>query len=229
MPRSTVSYPAIERSSPSLYRPPFTNKPHASACSVSKRLLDICGAVVGLGLLALIALPIAIAIRIDSPGGIFYSQQRFGLQGRPFRIWKFRSMVSNADELKATIQNEAQGLIFKNTADPRITRVGRFLRKTSLDEFPQFWNVLKGEMSLVGTRPPTGDEVQHYNDRHWRRLDVKPGLTGLWQVSGRSDIKDFEAIVDLDLRYQRQWTPLYDVRLIARTVLAIFSSKSGAC
>lgn len=174
-------------------------------------------------------MPIAIAIRLDSSGPIFYSQKRFGLQGKPFRIWKFRSMVSNADELKVTILNEAQGLIFKNTQDPRITRIGQFLRKTSLDEFPQFWNVLIGDMSLVGTRPPTEDEVQHYTERHWRRLDVRPGLTGQWQVSGRSEIKDFEEIVDLDLHYQRHWTPLYDLKLLVQTVATVFSKQSGAC
>ena len=137
-------------------------------------------------------------------------------------------MVSNADDLKASIANEAQGLIFKNAADPRVTRVGQVLRKTSLDEFPQFWNVLVGDMSLVGTRPPTGDEVQHYSDRHWQRLDVRPGLTGQWQVSGRSAIKDFEDIVDLDLHYQRHWSPVYDVQLIVKTIMTILSKRSGA-
>lgn len=186
------------------------------------------GAVVGLLLLSILYVPVAIAIRLDSAGPILYSQERFGLQGKPFRIWKFRSMVSNADDLKGTIVNEAQGLIFKNAADPRITKVGQFLRKTSLDEFPQFWNVLKGEMSLVGTRPPTGDEVQHYSDRHWKRLDVRPGLTGEWQVSGRSAIKDFEDIVELDLHYQRNWSPIYDIKLIVKTVTTILSGQSSA-
>lgn len=185
------------------------------------------GALVGLFVLALLYLPIAIAIRLDSPGPILYSQERYGLQGKPFRILKFRSMVTNADDLKASVTNEAQGLIFKNQADPRITRVGKILRKTSLDEFPQFWNVLKGDMSLVGTRPPTGDEVAHYSDHHWRRLNVKPGITGQWQVSGRSAIKDFEDIVELDLHYQTQWTPLYDVQLLIRTVYVLVT-KSGA-
>ena len=174
-------------------------------------------------------MPVAIAIRLDSAGPIFYSQERFGLQGHPFRIWKFRSMVTNADELKASVANEAEGLIFKNAEDPRVTRVGRFLRKTSLDEFPQFWNVLKGDMSLVGTRPPTGDEVQHYSERHWQRLEVRPGLTGQWQVSGRSAIKDFEEIVTLDLHYQQHWSPIYDVKLLILTVIALLSKRSGAC
>ncbi len=211
-----------------LYQPPLPRVSHVSTRSLFKRTLDILGALIGLAMLAMLFVPVAIAIRLDSPGPIFYSQKRFGLQGQPFRIWKFRSMVVNADELKAKIANEAQGLIFKNAQDPRVTRVGQFLRKTSLDEFPQFWNVLKGDMSLVGTRPPTADEVQHYSDRHWQRLDVRPGLTGQWQVSGRSAIKDFEAIVDLDLHYQLHWTPLYDVHLLIQTAMTILSKQSGA-
>lgn len=181
----------------------------------------------GLMVLALLFVPIAIAIRLDSTGPILYSQERYGLQGKPFQIWKFRSMVTNADALKSAVVNEAQGLIFKNKADPRITRVGRVLRKTSLDEFPQFWNVLRGDMSLVGTRPPTGDEVACYSDHHWCRLDVKPGITGQWQVSGRSAIGDFEDIVRLDMQYQTLWTPLYDVQLLIRTVYVLVT-RSGA-
>ncbi|NJL09344.1 MAG: sugar transferase, partial [Calothrix sp. SM1_7_51] len=128
---------------------------------------------------------------------------RYGLQGRLFTMRKFRSMVPNAEQLKSSVENEADGLIFKNKNDFRVTRVGRFLRSTSLDEIPQFWNVLVGEMSLVGTRPPTADEVVKYNQRHWQRLNVKPGLTGEWQVNGRSKLTDFEKIVDLDLQYQK--------------------------
>ncbi|MFE4107569.1 MAG: sugar transferase [Almyronema sp.] len=206
----------------------FDRRPHPSALSAVKRLIDIAGALVGLIVLAIAFVPIAIAIKLDSPGPIFYSQTRYGLQGKPFQIWKFRSMVADADRLKSIVQNEAAGLIFKNEADPRITRVGRFLRKTSLDEFPQFWNVLSGDMSIVGTRPPTSDEVANYSDYHWRRLDVKPGLTGQWQVSGRSQIKDFEEIVSLDLQYQSRWTPVYDLQIIIRTVLVLLRG-TGAC
>jgi lipopolysaccharide/colanic/teichoic acid biosynthesis glycosyltransferase len=202
---------------------------HPSAHSMFKRLLDIVGSLVGLLILAVVFFPIAIAIKLDSPGAIFYEQERFGLQGCRFKIRKFRSMVPNADLLKSQVPNEAKGLIFKNEQDPRVTRVGRFLRKTSLDELPQFWNVLAGEMSLVGTRPPTLDEVKHYGDRHWQRLNVKPGLTGEWQVSGRSAIKDFEHIVDLDLRYQSRWNPMYDLVIIWKTVQVLFSRRSGAC
>lgn len=137
-------------------------------------------------------------------------------------------MVANAEQLKSLVNNEANGFIFKNKNDFRVTRVGRFLRSTSLDELPQFWNVLVGEMSLVGTRPPTADEVIHYNQRHWRRLSVKPGLTGEWQVNGRSHVKDFEQIVDLDLQYQKKWHPLYDVLLILKTFYVIIA-RIGAC
>lgn len=195
--------------------------PHRSASCVFKRSLDIIGSLVGLTILALVFIPLAIAIKLDSPGPILYSQERYGLQGRTFRIRKFRSMVPNADALKNQVQNEASGLIFKNKQDPRVTRVGKLLRSTSLDELPQFWNVLVGEMSLVGTRPPTADEVALYNERHWKRLDVKPGLTGEWQISGRSSIKDFEEIVNLDLRYQSQWHPFYDLIVICKTIYVL--------
>lgn len=213
---ATVStYPNLQAAHPSVY-------------SSFKRLLDIVGSVVGLLILALVFLPVAIAIQLDNPGPIFYSQERYGLHGRTFRIRKFRSMIVNADWLKSEVTNEASGLIFKNKNDPRVTRVGRFLRSTSLDELPQFWNVLVGEMSLVGTRPPTADEVAQYNERHWQRLNVKPGLTGEWQVSGRSSVKDFEQVVDLDLRYQSKWHPLYDLVVIAKTIGVIFA-RDGAC
>ena len=202
--------------------------PHPSAISTFKRSLDIVGSLIGLLFLALVFVPVTIAIKLDSPGPIFYSQERYGLQGRTFRIRKFRSMVINAEQLKNQVINEASGLIFKNKQAPRVTRTGRFLRSTSLDELPQFWNVLVGEMSLVGTRPPTADEVAHYNERHWQRLNVKPGITGEWQVNGRSSVKDFEEVVNLDLRYQSQWHPLYDLVLIAKTIYVIFA-RIGAC
>ncbi len=201
---------------------------HPSTTSRIKRAIDIVGALVGLGIVALLLVPLAIAIRWDSAGPVFYSQTRCGLNGKPFRIWKFRTMVSGAEHLKASVPNQAQGLIFKNEADPRITRLGTFLRRTSLDEFPQFWNVLTGEMSLVGTRPPTLDEVVQYQPHHWHRLHVKPGITGEWQARGRSSIQDFEAIVALDLRYQSRWSVSYDILLIFTTILSVLLRK-GAC
>ncbi|NJR60916.1 MAG: sugar transferase [Cyanobacteria bacterium CRU_2_1] len=201
---------------------------HPSVYSPAKRCIDILGAIVGLFLTALIFIPIAVVVYIDSPGSIFFSQTRCGFRGQPFRMWKFRSMVVNADQLKCTIKNQANGHIFKNENDPRITRVGRFLRRTSLDELPQFWNVLMGDMSLVGTRPPTPDEVKHYKPRHLKRLEVKPGMTGEWQVNGRSSITNFEKIVSLDLRYMRRWSIAYDLKLILRTIQIVLKKK-GAC
>jgi len=201
---------------------------HASVSSWGKRSIDIVGAMFGLLLTALIAIPIAIAIYYDNPGPIFYSQVRCGLRGKPFRIWKFRSMVVNAEQLKHTISNQAKGHIFKNDKDPRITRTGRFLRRTSLDELPQFWNVLRGEMSLVGTRPPTPDETKKYTSHHWKRLEVKPGITGEWQANGRSSVTNFEDIVSLDLRYMERWSIGYDLQLIFKTILVVLKRK-GAC
>jgi lipopolysaccharide/colanic/teichoic acid biosynthesis glycosyltransferase len=202
--------------------------PHASVNSGLKRGLDVVGGLVGVGITLVLLVPIAMAIQLDNPGPVFFSQLRCGYQGRLFRIWKFRSMVANADDLQHLVENQAQGLIFKNEHDPRVTRIGRFLRRTSLDEFPQFWNVLRGDMSLVGTRPPTVAEVSQYEPHHWRRLNVKPGLTGKWQAQGRSTIKDFEAIVKMDLDYQAQWSLGQDVRLILETIGAVVLSR-GAC
>jgi exopolysaccharide biosynthesis polyprenyl glycosylphosphotransferase len=201
---------------------------HCSACSRFKRAIDIIGSLLGLLILGLVFVPIAIAIKLDSEGPIFFVQKRYGLKGKPFYLYKFRSMVKDADLLKAQVKNEVQGLAFKNKQDPRVTRVGRFLRRTSLDELPQFWNVLSGSMSLVGTRPPTEDEVIHYNEYHWRRLNVKPGITGEWQINGRSSISDFEKIVELDLRYQEKWSCFYDLSIIVKTVYVIFA-RSNAC
>lgn len=208
-------------------QPVVPNRFHPSTRSWLKRSLDIVGSLVGLGFLAIIFVPLVIAIRLDSPGPIFYTQERYGLRGKIFRIRKFRSMVVNADTLKHMVKNEANGLIFKNKRDPRVTRIGRFLRKTSLDEFPQFWNVLVGEMSLVGTRPPTHDEVSRYQPHHWSRLDVKPGITGEWQVHGRSSVLDFEQVLQLDLRYQQRWSIFYDVQLIWRTLSVVISGQGA--
>ncbi len=212
--------------SPNLMIAPL-NRFHRSTQSWVKRSIDIAGSLVGLLILSILFVPIAIAIKLDSPGPIFYKQIRCGLGGRTFQIRKLRSMVDNAELLKKHIKNEGSELLFKNENDPRITKVGHFLRRTSLDELPQLWNVLIGDMSLVGTRPPTLDEVAHYNDRHWRRLEVKPGLTGEWQVSGRSKIKDFEQVVNLDLRYQERWNVGYDLLIILKT-LKVVLVREGA-
>ncbi|MBD2520852.1 sugar transferase [Nostoc sp. FACHB-973] len=213
-----------------VYTGHFAKPPvHPSVRSKAKRMIDILGAIVGLIITAIVAIPIAIVTQLDSPGPIFYSQIRCGLNGRYFRIWKFRSMMVGSDQFKHLVINEAKSNhIFKSENDPRITRVGKFLRRTSLDELPQFWNVLLGEMSLVGTRPPTPDEVMYYSNHHWERLNVKPGITGEWQTSGRSSIRDFEDIVSMDLDYQRKWSITYDICLILKT-LKVVLDKSGAC
>ena len=200
---------------------------HYSAKSKRKRLLDIMGALVGLAITAILAIPLAIAIQLDDPGPIFYSQMRCGIKGQPFRLWKFRSMVVDAHRLQHLVQNQAKGNIFKNPNDPRVTRVGRFLRRTSLDELPQFWNVLKGDMSLVGTRPPTVEEVKSYKKHHWDRLNIKPGMTGEWQANGRSSVTDFEEIVRMDVAYQQKWSVAYDLKLIFKTLLVVVC-KDGA-
>lgn len=200
---------------------------HPAVDSLLKRFIDIIGALVGLAIVAILWIPIALAIKLDSPGPILYSQLRCGHRGQTFHIWKFRSMVSNADQVKHLIRNQASGHIFKNDEDPRVTRVGKFLRKTSLDEFPQFWNVLQGSMSLVGTRPPTVDEVKHYTARHWQRLEVKPGITGEWQANGRSQISDFESIVEMDIQYQQRWSVLYDMHLIWKTIWVVLHRKGA--
>ncbi|MCP3850468.1 MAG: STAS domain-containing protein [Gammaproteobacteria bacterium] len=201
---------------------------HASVKSRSKRIIDIIGSLVGLSITSLLFIPIAFAIKINSRGPLFFWQTRRGWLGNKFTIYKFRTMCADAESRQHEVNNEAEGAIFKNANDPRITRVGNFLRKTSLDELPQFWNVLKGEMSLVGTRPPTLDEVDKYYIPHWQRLDVKPGITGEWQVNGRSSVKKFEDIIQLDLRYQKQWSILYDIKLVFKTIAVIFSKNSGA-
>lgn len=201
---------------------------HPSVQSRAKRFIDITGALVGLLMTGILLPAIAIAIKLDSPGSIFFGQIRCSRMGTRFKMWKFRSMVRDAEQKKHLVKNEANGAIFKSASDPRITKVGHFLRRTSLDELPQFWNVLKGEMSLVGTRPPTPDEVERYDIPQWQRLDIKPGMTGEWQVNGRSSVKNFEDIVKLDLKYQENWSLMYDFKLILKTIWIVFNRKSGA-
>ena len=216
---------------PSLDKEQISSLPitHPSVTSKLKRSIDIVGALVGLGITAIVFIPIAISIKLDSPGPLFFGQIRCGWMHRPFRMWKFRSMYVDAEARKAEVENQVEGAkLFKNENDPRITKVGRFLRRTSLDELPQFWNVLKGEMSLVGTRPPTPDEVELYEVAEWQRLDVKPGMTGEWQVNGRSTIKNFEDVVHLDRKYQKNWSLIYDFKLIFKTIWIVFHKDSGA-
>ena len=196
---------------------------------VMKRVMDICGAVVGLILCGIISIFLIPAIKLDSPGPAIFSQIRIGKNGRRFKFYKFRSMYIDAEERKKELMknNEMDGLMFKMEDDPRITKVGKFIRKTSLDEFPQFWNVLIGDMSLVGTRPPTEDEFNKYNGHYKRRLMMTPGITGLWQVSGRSSITDFDEVVKLDLEYIDNWSLLGDIKILFKTVISVIK-RDGA-
>lgn len=195
-----------------------------------KRVIDIVGSLFGILLASPLMLGAALAIRIDSKGPIIFKQERVGQNGRHFYMYKFRSMCVDAEAKKLELmeQNEMDSqFMFKMQDDPRITKVGKFIRKTSIDELPQFFNVLKGDMSLVGTRPPTLDEVELYERGHWRRMSIKPGITGMWQVSGRSSITDFEEIVELDTQYIDRWNVLLDFQILIKTVLQVFK-KDGA-
>ncbi len=203
-----------------------------------KRLMDIAGGLVGLLFTGILAVIVGPLIYIADPGPIFFRQKRVGKNGRIFRIYKFRSMYKDAEARKQDLmeKNEMSGLMFKMDADPRIIGsgpdgkkrgIGWFIRKTSIDEFPQFWNVLKGDMSLVGTRPPTLDEWQEYDPHHRARMAIKPGLTGLWQVSGRNDITDFEEVIKLDLQYINTWSIAGDIAIILRTVKVLFTGDGA--
>ena len=167
---------------------------------------------------------------MESKGPVLFSQKRVGRNGRIFKIYKFRSMYMDAEERKKELElkNEMKGLMFKLENDPRITKVGKFIRKTSIDELPQFLNVLKGDMSLIGTRPPTVDEYEKYNFYYKRRLSMTPGLTGLWQVSGRSGINDFDEVVELDTEYIDKWSVLLDFSIIMKTAIQVLVGR-GAC
>lgn len=209
----------------------------------AKRTLDIVGGLVGCILTGIIYIFIAPAIYISSPGPIFFSQVRIGQNGKPFKMYKFRSMYMDAEERKAELmaQNKmSDGRMFKLDFDPRVignkilpdgrkkTGVGEFIRKTSLDEFPQFWNVLKGDMSLVGTRPILQDELEQYELHHRARIATKPGITGMWQVSGRSNITDFEEVVRLDTEYITKWNFGLDIKILLQTVKTVLKREGTA-
>ncbi len=196
---------------------------------ILKRLVDILGAASGILLLAPIYIIVAMLIKVeDSQGPVLFKQKRIGKNGKEFNMYKFRSMVSNAEELLIDLleQNESTGAMFKMKKDPRITKVGRFIRKTSIDELPQLWNVLKGEMSLVGPRPPLPREVAQYTEYDRNRLLVVPGCTGLWQVSGRSDI-GFQEMVELDLLYIKNRSLYFDIKIMFKTIGVLAGSKGA--
>ena len=207
-----------------------------------KRLMDIAGGIVGCLITAVLFIFVAPAIYIKSPGPIFFSQERIGLNGRTFKMYKFRSMYVDAEERKAALMEQNKlgtGLFFKMDDDPRIIGsekkdkngkpkgIGNFIRNTSIDEFPQFWNVLKGDMSLVGTRPPLKSEWNLYDLHHRARMTVKPGITGLWQVSGRSEITDFEEVVRLDKEYIENWSIREDIKILLKTIVVVLTHKGA--
>ena len=196
---------------------------------ISKRAIDIIGAGSGLLLLSPVIAIVACAVKFTSKGPIFFSQKRVGKNGKLFDMYKFRSMVVNAEELKEKLahQNEMSGPMFKMKDDPRVTKVGKFIRKTSLDELPQLWNVLKGDMSLVGPRPSLPKEVKQFEEWMYKRLTVKPGLTCYWQVSGRNNI-DFEDWMKLDISYVEDRNLWIDIKLIFKTVFVLFGDKNAS-
>mgnify|MGYP001436628938 CR=1 FL=1 len=196
---------------------------------IAKRIMDICGALVGLICLSWLFLIVALLIKLEDPKApVFFKQVRVGKDGKEFYMYKFRSMVTNAEELLESLLhlNEVSGAMFKMKDDPRVTKIGKFIRKTSIDELPQLWNVLKGDMSLVGPRPPLPREVAQYTEYDKQRLLVKPGCTGLWQVSGRNDL-GFDEMVELDLKYIRERSLLYDIKIIFKTIKIMIKPNSA--
>lgn len=196
---------------------------------IIKRIIDVIGGIVGSILSIPIILITAVPLLLESPGPLIFKQQRIGKNGRIFNIYKLRSMYVDAEERKKELMknNKMDGHMFKMDNDPRITKVGRVIRKLSIDELPQFWNVVKGDMSLVGTRPPTVDEFEKYESHHKRRLSLKPGITGMWQVSGRSNIQNFEEIVALDCEYIDNWSMWLDFKIMLKTVWVVLTHKGA--
>jgi len=210
--------------------------------TVIKRMIDIVGSLIGSLFAVIIGIIIGPIIYINSPGPIIFKQKRIGKNGKPFYVLKFRSMYLDAEDRKKTLMTEnrvSDGMMFKMDFDPRVignkvlpdgtrkTGIGEFIRKTSLDEFPQFFNVLRGDMSLVGTRPPTVDEWEKYKYHHRARLVIRPGITGMWQVSGRSEITDFEEVVRLDMEYITKYRLLLDIKILFKTVLVMLKRKGA--
>lgn len=199
----------------------------SNAKMACKRFMDIVVSATAMILLSPLYLALAIAVKLSSPGRVFYCWRVVGKSGRPFISYKFRSMVVNADGLKTELEpfNEMRGPVFKITNDPRVTKVGRWMRRYSLDELPQLYSVLKGDMSLVGPRPPLVSEFARFTEYQKQKLAVKPGITCLWQVNGRNDVKDFDEWVKLDLDYIRRWTPMLDVKILMKTASEVFAGS----
>lgn len=196
---------------------------------LTKRIIDILGAIIGCFICILFGLIVAPLIFLEDPGPVIFKQRRVGRNGKFFYIYKFRSMYKDAEARLKDLKdkNEMQGFMFKMKDDPRITKVGKILRRTSIDELPQFFNVLEGSMSLIGTRPPTVDEYKQYSAHHKRRISIKPGITGLWQVSGRSEITDFEEVVRLDCFYIDHWSITNDIKILLKTVATVFTGRGS--
>lgn len=203
----------------------FANRFYDYRALAVKRMMDIAGSLVGIVIMLIAMIFVAPAIKLESKGPLFFKQKRVGKNGRYFYIYKFRSMYIDAEERKKELmaQNEMSGLMFKMKDDPRITKVGKFIRKTSIDELPQFINVLKGDMSLIGTRPPTVGEFKQYGAHHKRRLSMKPGITGMWQAYGRNTVEDFEDVVKMDLDYIDNWSLGMDIRILFKTIAMVFT------
>jgi lipopolysaccharide/colanic/teichoic acid biosynthesis glycosyltransferase len=219
---STLAYPRSDDSAVILSRY-WSSQFHQAV----KRIIDLVGAGLLLIALAPVFLFLAIAVKLSSPGEIFYRWKVVGKAGKPFLSYKFRSMVSNADDLKAQLEasNEMTGPVFKMTFDPRVTGLGKWMRRYSLDELPQLYSVLQGDMSLVGPRPPLVSEYELFSSFQRQKVSVKPGMTGLWQVEGRNQVKDFDQWVRLDLEYIRRWSLGLDLKILFRTVTAVFSGS----
>lgn len=213
----------------SVHQLPETQINEKNFYNLFKRALDIIGSLLGIFILSFIFVIISILIKLEEPKGtIFFSQERVGKNGKTFRMFKFRSMILNAEEkLQELLEyNEIDGAMFKMKEDPRVTKIGSFIRKTSIDELPQLFNVLKGDMSLVGPRPPLMREVEEYTTYDKQRLLVIPGCTGLWQISGRSNL-DFAQMVELDLQYIEKRSLFFDIKIILKTILVLFGSKDA--
>lgn len=208
----------------------YTPKTRAKVSWSLKRTIDFLGALFGLILISLLLVLVAACIKFESPGPIFFRQKRVGKYGEIFKIWKFRSMYTDAEARLSELlaHNQTNNVMFKMENDPRVTKVGRFIRKYSIDELPQLFNVLTGEMSLVGPRPALPREVEAYKPWHYVRLASTPGLTGAWQVSGRSTIKDFEDVVKLDFKYIHNWSLFQDIAILFKTVPVVLYGKDTA-
>lgn len=228
MPPPRVGSYRVEEVGPGSYFLSLESVPQDYPRLMIKRMIDIVGALCGLSFCALVYPLYALWLRLVSPGPILFRQCRLGRNGRLFTLYKFRTMHPNAEQelSKLLEKNEMRGAFFKIKNDPRVIRGGHSMRRTHLDELPQFWNVLTGDMSLVGTRPPTPDEARGYLDHHYRRLSMRPGLTGLWQVSGNGSVRDFEDVVKLDCTYIDNWSLAFDLKLIVKTATKVVA-RSG--